>query len=185
MQVPTNSDYIHALIYLLQRDWLWWTSVSWGPCQTQAHSLRSGGQHCPWWRTRPWQGSLYGPHFTQGSGNTISTRHFVIFFYTLKQMKRNISNEIVHILLKIWFNGVKLDFQRLWMSLQGSGKWYELQDLHVADILPQMITLSESYIQVGNHDLHECHANLWFRHVLFHEKLIFRCWQEVDLTKYD
>lgn len=31
---------------------------------------------------------------------------------------------------------------------QGSGKWYELQDLHVADILPQMITLSESYIQV-------------------------------------
>ena len=75
-------------------------------------------------------------------------------------MKRNISNEIVHILLKIWFNGVKLDFQRLWMSLQGSGKWYELQDLHVADILPQMITLSESYIQVGSHDLHEFHAHL-------------------------
>lgn len=31
---------------------------------------------------------------------------------------------------------------------QGSGKWFELQDLHVVDILPQMITLSESYIQV-------------------------------------
>ncbi|XP_045213860.2 U4/U6.U5 tri-snRNP-associated protein 2-like [Mercenaria mercenaria] len=31
---------------------------------------------------------------------------------------------------------------------KGSGKWYELQDLHVADILPQMITLSESYIQI-------------------------------------
>ena len=31
---------------------------------------------------------------------------------------------------------------------QGTSKWYELQDLHVADILPQMITLSESYIQV-------------------------------------
>ncbi|KAI8796543.1 U4/U6.U5 tri-snRNP-associated protein 2 [Biomphalaria glabrata] len=31
---------------------------------------------------------------------------------------------------------------------KGQGKWYEMQDLHVADILPQMITLSESYIQV-------------------------------------
>ncbi|KAL5018953.1 hypothetical protein ScPMuIL_004675 [Solemya velum] len=31
---------------------------------------------------------------------------------------------------------------------KGSGKWYELQDLHVSDILPQMITLSESYIQI-------------------------------------
>ena len=35
-------------------------------------------------------------------------------------------------------------------SQQGSGKWYELQDLHVADILPQMITLSESYVQVSS-----------------------------------
>ena len=33
-------------------------------------------------------------------------------------------------------------------GFQGNGKWYELQDLHVADILPQMITLSESYVQV-------------------------------------
>lgn len=32
---------------------------------------------------------------------------------------------------------------------QGTGKWYEMQDLHVIDILPQMITLSESYIQVS------------------------------------
>lgn len=32
--------------------------------------------------------------------------------------------------------------------LKGSGKWYELQDLQVVDILPQMITLSESYVQV-------------------------------------
>jgi len=34
-------------------------------------------------------------------------------------------------------------------DLQGSGKWFELQDLHTVDILPQMITLSESYIQVS------------------------------------
>jgi len=31
---------------------------------------------------------------------------------------------------------------------KGSGKWFELQDLHVSDILPQMITLSESYLQI-------------------------------------
>lgn len=31
---------------------------------------------------------------------------------------------------------------------QGTGKWYEMQDLQVTDILPQMITLSEAYIQV-------------------------------------
>jgi len=31
---------------------------------------------------------------------------------------------------------------------QGSGKWYELQDLHCIDILPQMLPLSESYVQI-------------------------------------
>ncbi|XP_064604275.1 ubiquitin carboxyl-terminal hydrolase 39-like [Liolophura sinensis] len=31
---------------------------------------------------------------------------------------------------------------------KGTQKWYEMQDLHVIDILPQMITLSESYIQI-------------------------------------
>ncbi|CAK9301107.1 unnamed protein product [Gordionus sp. m RMFG-2023] len=30
----------------------------------------------------------------------------------------------------------------------GSGKWFEMQDLHVTEILPQMITLSEAYIQI-------------------------------------
>ncbi|GMT09097.1 hypothetical protein PFISCL1PPCAC_394 [Pristionchus fissidentatus] len=30
----------------------------------------------------------------------------------------------------------------------GSTKWFELEDLHVKDILPQMITLAESYIQI-------------------------------------
>lgn len=32
---------------------------------------------------------------------------------------------------------------------QGTGKWYELQDLHVKEIEPQMLTLTESYIQVS------------------------------------
>ncbi|KAL3877260.1 hypothetical protein ACJMK2_034993 [Sinanodonta woodiana] len=37
---------------------------------------------------------------------------------------------------------------RIHVLHKGTGKWYELQDLHVTDILPQMITLSESYIQI-------------------------------------
>lgn len=31
---------------------------------------------------------------------------------------------------------------------RGTGQWYELQDLHVTQILPQMVTLTEAYIQV-------------------------------------
>jgi len=31
---------------------------------------------------------------------------------------------------------------------KGTGKWFELEDLHVKEILPQTITLTESYIQV-------------------------------------
>lgn len=37
---------------------------------------------------------------------------------------------------------------RVCLLHKGSGKWYELQDLQVVDILPQMITLSESYVQI-------------------------------------
>ena len=33
--------------------------------------------------------------------------------------------------------------------MQGAGQWFELQDLHVQDLLPQMITLAEAYIQVS------------------------------------
>ena len=34
--------------------------------------------------------------------------------------------------------------------IKGTGKWFELEDLHVKEILPQMITLTESYIQVNH-----------------------------------
>lgn len=37
----------------------------------------------------------------------------------------------------------------LFVLNQGTGKWYEMQDLQVTDILPQMITLSEAYIQAS------------------------------------
>ncbi|EDO45015.1 predicted protein [Nematostella vectensis] len=39
---------------------------------------------------------------------------------------------------------------RLHVLHRGANKWYELQDLHVKDILPQVITLSNSYIQVSD-----------------------------------
>lgn len=32
---------------------------------------------------------------------------------------------------------------------KATGQWHELQDLHVTQILPQMITLTEAYIQVS------------------------------------
>ncbi|XP_028515619.1 U4/U6.U5 tri-snRNP-associated protein 2 [Exaiptasia diaphana] len=37
---------------------------------------------------------------------------------------------------------------RLFVLHKGANKWYELQDLHVKEILPQVITLSDSYCQV-------------------------------------
>uniref|UniRef100_A0A1B6DHZ2 Ubiquitin carboxyl-terminal hydrolase 39 n=1 Tax=Clastoptera arizonana TaxID=38151 RepID=A0A1B6DHZ2_9HEMI len=37
---------------------------------------------------------------------------------------------------------------RVHVLQKGTGKWYEMQDLHVTDILPQMITLTEAYIQI-------------------------------------
>ena len=41
---------------------------------------------------------------------------------------------------------------RMHILHRGTGKWFEMQDLHVTEILPQMITLSESYIQVWEMD---------------------------------
>nr|CDS26550.1 u4:u6.u5 tri snrnp associated protein 2 [Hymenolepis microstoma] len=37
---------------------------------------------------------------------------------------------------------------RIFVLQRGTGKWFEMQDLHVQEILPQMIPLSESLIQV-------------------------------------
>ena len=34
------------------------------------------------------------------------------------------------------------------MRAQGTGKWYQLEDLRVTEVLPQLIQLSEAYIQV-------------------------------------
>uniref|UniRef100_A0A183L407 USP domain-containing protein n=1 Tax=Schistosoma curassoni TaxID=6186 RepID=A0A183L407_9TREM len=37
---------------------------------------------------------------------------------------------------------------RIHLVHRGTGKWFELQDLHVSEVLPQMIPLSETLIQV-------------------------------------
>jgi U4/U6.U5 tri-snRNP-associated protein 2 len=51
---------------------------------------------------------------------------------------------------------------------RGTGTWYEMQDLHVADVLPQMITLSEAYIQVKRYnDNHSCSIIVKFIDLIF------------------
>ncbi|XP_059473483.1 U4/U6.U5 tri-snRNP-associated protein 2 [Neocloeon triangulifer] len=42
----------------------------------------------------------------------------------------------------------KKGFFRVHVLQKGTGKWYEMQDLHVTEVLPQMITLTEAYIQI-------------------------------------
>lgn len=55
---------------------------------------------------------------------------------------------------------------------QGTGKWYEMQDLQVIDILPQMITLSEAYIQASPPACFMNVAQLWIHKLLW--KIIIR-----------
>ncbi|VDO20725.1 unnamed protein product [Haemonchus placei] len=56
----------------------------------------------------------------------------------------------------------------------GSRKWFELEDLHVKEILPQMIVLAESYIQVGLCFLSDSgfSPSSWVEHHSFHLYLL-------------
>jgi hypothetical protein len=36
----------------------------------------------------------------------------------------------------------------IFFSIVGSGKWFEMQDLHIVKILPETLPLSEAYIQI-------------------------------------
>ncbi len=49
---------------------------------------------------------------------------------------------------------------RVHIRHKGSNKWFELEDLHVQDLLPQMITLAEAYIQVLYTCINEYHYNI-------------------------
>lgn len=46
------------------------------------------------------------------------------------------------------FTGLGKGTYKLHILHKGNKEWFEVQDLHVKEILPPMITLSESYIQV-------------------------------------
>ncbi|XP_044003408.1 U4/U6.U5 tri-snRNP-associated protein 2-like isoform X2 [Aphidius gifuensis] len=48
----------------------------------------------------------------------------------------------------VHFSGSAQGTYRVHVLHKGSGQWYELQDLHVTPILPEMIKLSEAYIQI-------------------------------------
>lgn len=37
---------------------------------------------------------------------------------------------------------------RVHLLHKATNQWYEMQDLHVTEILPQMITLTEAYVQI-------------------------------------
>ena len=37
---------------------------------------------------------------------------------------------------------------RIHLQHKGAKHWFEMQDLHVTDLLPEMISLSEAYIQI-------------------------------------
>ena len=55
-----------------------------------------------------------------------------------------------HVRHMVCYHGYKpVSIATVSMVSQGANQWYELQDLHVQDLLPQMITLAEAYIQVG------------------------------------
>jgi len=63
----------------------------------------------------------------------------------------NITNTTYDLMANIVHDGNPNDGKgsyRVHILHQGSNQWYEMQDLHVVDILPQMITLSEAYIQI-------------------------------------
>ncbi|XP_036318727.1 U4/U6.U5 tri-snRNP-associated protein 2 isoform X2 [Rhagoletis pomonella] len=60
----------------------------------------------------------------------------------LKNTKYNLVANIVH------DGEPKKGTYRAHILHKANGQWYEMQDLHVTEILPQMITLTESYIQI-------------------------------------
>lgn len=59
-------------------------------------------------------------------------------------------NTVYDLIANIVHDGTSNDkgSYRVHILHKGTQTWYELQDLHVVDVLPQMITLSESYIQI-------------------------------------
>ena len=69
--------------------------------------------------------------------------HFCVFPWNLNNIF--LSNCII---MNYIFTGLGKGTYKLHILHKGNKEWFEVQDLHVKEILPPMITLSESYIQV-------------------------------------
>lgn len=66
-----------------------------------------------------------------------------------EEAKKNNPNTVYDLIANIVHDGPPAKgTYRVHILHKGTGTWYEMQDLHVVDVLPQMITLSEAYIQV-------------------------------------
>lgn len=65
------------------------------------------------------------------------------------EVKARHKNTVYNLLANVIHDGEpEKGTYRVHILHKATGKWYEMQDLHVTDILPQMITLSEAYIQI-------------------------------------
>lgn len=160
---------------MFQEHWFWRFVSPRAPSFTQKHHLWPDGQHCTWWRARAWQGDVQSPCSTQGNAMlqvnlepwlmflstiefrvTIALCCFTDMSYTEYIFQLYIGLEWLTMFAVLCKMGEYKNWcycwcaeSCLWFLRQGTQKWYEMQDLHVTDILPQMIPLSESYIQVG------------------------------------
>ena len=65
------------------------------------------------------------------------------------EVKANHKNTVYDLIANIVHDGEPSNgTYRVHILQKSTGTWYEMQDLHVKEILPQMITLTEAYIQI-------------------------------------
>lgn len=72
---------------------------------------------------------------------------------SLKKMPTNVSttyNLIANVVIsqESMLDGADKPAYLLQIYHKGLNKWFEIQDLHIKEVMPQMITISESYIQI-------------------------------------
>jgi len=80
---------------------------------------------------------------------TFEVRSLDMADYLTPELKRKCPHAVYDLIANIVHDG-KPDAgtYRCHVLHRGTGKWYEMQDLHVREIEPQMLTVSEAYIQI-------------------------------------
>ena len=100
---------------------------------------------------------IYIKRFTKNTFFTEKNRTIVNFpvknidfgEYLSKEAKANHKSTTYDLVANIIHDGEPdKGIYRMHVLHKATGQWFEMQDLHVTEILPQMITLSEAYIQV-------------------------------------